>query len=799
MRESDKKKVPKTTQTKQSVRTPKRETKPVQENGRKPPNVKESNPKASRPKPASNNVLSDTKVGAEPAEVYDDVVIHYVDDAYRSPEEAVQGSKVQEPTVGDKDDDLEDCSSELSKKGDDSDYESLKGSTSSQDDIHDDEKIDGPPNVSKKIPNKGSSKVRVTPEKSNLGVKQSNSPPSNPVKPVVSNEMAKVPSSELSGGTKDNKPVEETTQDMFEEASNEMNNIENYDDNIGAVDYRNSEQERAASKQKGESMENRIEKLEDELRVVAALEISLYSVIPEHGSSAHKVHTPARRLSRLYIHACKHWTRSKRATIARNTVSGLIFVSKTCGNDLARLTFWLSNTVVLREIISQVFGISGPTSPARFSVSNGSKKGGEGNAFSVKLKGNSSGKQMNKIMQMFEDWEETSTFTSALGKIESWIFSRVVESVWWQALTPNMQTPVEDLISQKSIRKTLGPSLGDQQQGTFSVELWKNAFQGAFERLCPVRAAGHECGCLPVLARMIAADFFLQFYSLFVAKQEFMPNYMDQVMERCVGRLDVAMFNAILRESAHQIPTDPVSDPIADSRVLPIPAGDFSFGSGAQLKNSVGNWSRWFSDHLGMETEDEPETYNEDHQIAHAKTKFFFLLNELSDLLMLPKDMLMDRSVRKEVCPSINLGVIKRILCYFTPDEFCPEPVPGEVLEALNAESFVERTAAAGEPFGSFPYAAPAVSYMPPSSSDVSEKVAEAGGKAHVERNASMVQNKGYMSDEELDDLDSPLTSFMEPLSPSTLQNGNVSIKSKEQTGCGANARFSLLHEVWSL
>lgn len=60
-------------------------------------------------------------------------------------------------------------------------------------------------------------------------------------------------------------------------------------------------------------------------------------------------------------------------------------------------------------------------------------------------------------------------------------------------------------------------------------------------------------------------------------------------MEQCVARLDVAMFNAILRESVHEIPTDPISDPIVDSKVLPIPAGDLSFGSGAQLKNSVCN------------------------------------------------------------------------------------------------------------------------------------------------------------------------------------------------------------------
>ncbi|XP_021740922.1 uncharacterized protein LOC110707224 isoform X1 [Chenopodium quinoa] len=773
MREAEKKKVQKNIQTKPSVRTPRRESKPVQENVRKPSNAKESQSKASRTKPASNSVLSDTNVGAEAPEVYKNVVIHYVDDAYRSGD-AGQGPKGQDTMTGDKDDDLEDCSSELGKKGDDSDYESLKGSTSSQDDIQaaDDVKL-GAPNVSKKIPNKGSSKARVIHEKSNSGIKQSRSSPREAMKSGGSKVSPKDSSSECSEGTED-KPIEETNQEIFDEASSDIKSIRSDDDTVGLEANAYSEPQRAALKQKADVMENRIEKLEDELRVVAALEVSLYSVIPEHGSSAHKVHTPARRLSRLYIHACKHWTRSKRATIAKNTVSGLILVSRTCGNDVARLTFWLSNTVVLREIISQVFGISSQTSPARFGASNGSSKSSEGNAFSLKLKGHSNGNQVNKITQLFEDWEETSTFTSALEKIESWIFSRVVESVWWQALTPNMQTPVEDLISQKKTGKLLGPSLGDQQQGTFSIELWRNAFQGAFERLCPVRAAGHECGCLPVLARM--------------------------VMEQCVGRLDVAMFNAILRESAHQIPTDPVSDPIVDSRVLPIPAGDFSFGAGAQLKNTVGNWSRWFSNQLGMETDsisnDDAETYNDDPQTT--QTKCFFLLNELSDLLMLPKDMLMDRSIRNEVCPSINLGVIKRILCYFTPDEFCPDPVPGEVLEALNAESFVERKIA-GDAFGSFPYAAPVVSYFPPSSGDVSEKVAEAGGKPQIERNASMVQKKGYMSDEELEDLDSPLTSFIEQSSPRTMQNGNAGLKSLEPTGCGGNSRYELLREVWSL
>lgn len=62
-----------------------------------------------------------------------------------------------------------------------------------------------------------------------------------------------------------------------------------------------------------------------------------------------------------------------------------------------------------------------------------------------------------------------------------------------------------------------------------------------------------------------------------------------------MARLDVAMFNAILRESADEIPTDPVSDPISDSKVLPIPAGKSSFGAGAQLKNAVSYATSIFS------------------------------------------------------------------------------------------------------------------------------------------------------------------------------------------------------------
>lgn len=56
-------------------------------------------------------------------------------------------------------------------------------------------------------------------------------------------------------------------------------------------------------------------------------------------------------------------------------------------------------------------------------------------------------------------------------------------------------------------------------------------------------------------------------------------------------------------------------------------------------KIQIGNWSRWLTDLFGIDDDD-----NDDESF-----KSFHLLNALSDLMMLPKDMLLDPTVRKEV------------------------------------------------------------------------------------------------------------------------------------------------------
>lgn len=71
-----------------------------------------------------------------------------------------------------------------------------------------------------------------------------------------------------------------------------------------------------------------------------------------------------------------------------------------------------------------------------------------------------------------------------------------------QTITPHMQPAAA---KGSSSRKAYGKryALGDNDQGNFSIDLWKKAFKDACERLCPPRAGGHECGCLPLLSRLV--------------------------------------------------------------------------------------------------------------------------------------------------------------------------------------------------------------------------------------------------------------------------------------------------------
>ncbi|KAM0825410.1 hypothetical protein ACQ4PT_069580 [Festuca glaucescens] len=510
------------------------------------------------------------------------------------------------------------------------------------------------------------------------------------------------------------------------------------------------------SDNKVRELELKVELLETELREAAASEIGLYSVVAEHGSSANKVHTPARRLSRHFIHAFKNWPREKMGSAARSASSGLVFVAKACGYDVARLSFWLSNCVVLRAIVTET---------SKQSDSGNSINAADYNSRTASRRNSASmweslNRKKGKLLSPeFDNWEDIDTFIAALKKIESWIFSRIVECIWWQAFTPHMQSAYISSESKTGLnpKKRYGKItvVGNQQQATLSIDIWKKAFKQASEKICPVRAAGHECGCLPVLAKL--------------------------AMEQCIARLDIAMFNAILRESEDEIPTDPMSDPITDPKVLPIPSGKFSFGAGVQLKNAIGSWSRCLTDLFGMDMDDYPEVENGDGENGISEIrKPFYLLNALSDLLMTPKDVLIES--RKELCPTFSSSIVRSILHGFVPDEFCPDPIQDCLLHALELEDHLEGS---DKGIQAVPCSASPILYSYPAPGSILSIIGDR------RKSGSAVLRKSNTSDDELDELSSPL-SFI------SKAPANPLAKLKQISGSNM-ARYRLLHDVWKL
>ncbi|KAK4754851.1 hypothetical protein SAY87_008608 [Trapa incisa] len=515
---------------------------------------------------------------------------------------------------------------------------------------------------------------------------------------------------------------------------------------------------------KVQHLECRIQALESELREVAAIEVSIYSVIAEHGSSMAKVHAPARRLSRMYLNACHDQSPARKSSAARTIISGLVLITKACGNDVPRLTYWLSNSLALRTVISQaVENMEPPTSPLTRADRVDAVKGNM-NASSLLRWESPLNKKNNDFMNSV-NWKDPQTFISALEKVEAWIFSRTVESIWWQTLTPHMQCNRGEarnrIISPSSKNCSKEMHMDDQDEENLLTDHWKKAFEDALKRLCPVRAAGHECGCLPMLPRLI--------------------------MEQCVSRLDVAMFNALLRESADEIPTDPISDPISDPKVLPVPAGQSSFGAGAQLKKAIGNWSRWLIDIFGMDDdspEDEPTDDDDDDERQDSSFKTFYLLNALSDLMMLPKDMLLSKSIRKEVCPTFGTSLIRRVLSNFVPDEFCPDPIPKVVFQALDYEDPFEVET---DSVTTYPYIASPPLYSPPSPASILGIIGETSGAS--------ILRKSYTSDDDLDELNFPIASILlekPQSSPVLAKPGQIMEEREDRLN-----RYSLLRDVW--
>lgn len=282
---------------------------------------------AASTEPSSLNV-NDSTTGSESSEVYDNVNVHYMDDANEKSRN---------------DENLMDCEGE--GNGDESETETNNDSVSFS---PEDKKSDRPSMVSKSkssqdrpFTSKGRTNVDSVRSRSNtfhgtarktVRSSKSQAQALSDFSSYRSSENQKAFSSEAVDST----PFEEEKEDdKFEDALNSVNNTESDNETLVYKENKRSEVEKAFTQKIG-TLETRIEQLEEELREVATLEMSLYSVFPEHGSLSHKLHIPAQDLSRLYALARKNQSENKLISVTKNIVSGLFLVLKSCGSDVPR-------------------------------------------------------------------------------------------------------------------------------------------------------------------------------------------------------------------------------------------------------------------------------------------------------------------------------------------------------------------------------------------------------------------------------------------------------------------------------
>lgn len=84
--------------------------------------------------------------------------------------------------------------------------------------------------------------------------------------------------------------------------------------------------------------------------------------------------------------------------------------------------------------------------PSNPSQNSARRKSGEGNGKTVQpLTWKGFSKKSENIANEyggFRNWDDPNVFASALEKVEAWIFSRIVESIWWQ-VTPLSHAPLD--------------------------------------------------------------------------------------------------------------------------------------------------------------------------------------------------------------------------------------------------------------------------------------------------------------------------------------------------------------------
>lgn len=383
-----------------------------------------------------------------------------------------------------------------------------------------------------------------------------------------------------------------------------------------------------------------IDSMNRELRMVAALEASVYLARSGKGGAtkrvkAKAVHAPARRLART--------------TISLGPEEGITFGLRAIraiqaaadgSTDVVGMAFWWSNCIQLRWML--------------WAMCHG---GGADNDYD-ELDDPDSPSGEDTF-----DWV-MKVLVPPLRQLESYIFNQIFAYLW-RVMT--------DYAASEAAGVPPGrPPLHPPSREEAAVNRWLDALQLVRNTIVPASTtvtAGH----LALLKTKILTSLMRRLdSSLFNKLMEDAEDVRKQNSFSPAWRGN-APVSAATRTGSEELSTD---DMDMDQRLLPFRCGPMSFTTGVNLKLAVTRWSNWSAD-VGIR----------DEKKGDEGYMLFPRLRSTADLLMMPKEVLTDRAIRAEVVPGLSLRIICHVLGRFHPDDLASDPLPPGLLEALHSES----------------------------------------------------------------------------------------------------------------
>ncbi|GIL66762.1 hypothetical protein Vafri_20263 [Volvox africanus] len=486
-------------------------------------------------------------------------------------------------------------------------------------------------------------------------------------------------------------------------------------------------------------------------------------------ASGRGAHSPARRLVRTVV-AMGPSDGPQFGAAALRAVRAQ--VAAAAGDGLDTLSYWWSNVVHMRAMLGCL-----PSS-----LGNGGASSASPAASQLPLGAGG------------EHWA-SAVLVPELRRLERMLFDEVLVRMWDRVLLPTVLGAASRPGGSAATSRTSSPAVTKRAQQEAAIKKW---FEG-LEAVCSalnrhVGSAGH--------ATMLR----------------------HQVLLQCLKRVDLLLFAHLLGGIEQTGVADLLADydphrtvawtggggggggactngafPYLDDASLPFARGVLTFGGGMSVKMTVTRLQQWAAGQPALggagaaggtsaaaaaeaaaalaSGADRSGGTSGGAAPGSALGPLFPLLRAAADLLMMPKELLLDRAVRLDVGAALSMRSVLHILERFKPDEFAQDSISPTILESLLEDAALPqmhlRSPAADVNSG----------YLPPADSVLMRGV-EAGSEPGLEYDAD--------SEDEMEELAQVVTK-------SSINAVSGSSGALHSAGSAFSAvRFRLLHDMWA-